>query len=121
MNPEQWRWGTFGEIDGVHVNGGSGNSNRHIFISARELARFGLLFLNRGQWKGKQVISEAWVDSVHQTHVPVTVALGHPESGIEGRGVYGFNWWTNGVKPDGRRKWPGFCACKGRDTFDGPL
>ena len=27
MNPKQWRWGTFGEIDGVHVNGGSGNSN----------------------------------------------------------------------------------------------
>ena len=49
----------------------------------------------------------AWVDSVHQVQVPVTVGLGHPESGIEGRGVYGFNWWTNGVKPDGRRKWPG--------------
>lgn len=107
MNPEKWRWGTFGKMNGMHVNGGSGNSNKHMFISARELARFGLLFLNRGNWNGKQIISQAWADAVHQNHVPITIPLGHPESGIEGRGVYGFNWWTNGIKPDGQRKWPG--------------
>jgi hypothetical protein len=33
--------------------------------------------------------------------------LGHPESGIAGPGVYGFNWWRNGRHPDGKRKWPG--------------
>ncbi len=107
MNPEQWRWGNFGKIDGIRVNGGSGNSNRHMFISARELARLGHLFLNRGNWNGTQLISAAWVDAVHQTQVPASVELGHPKSGIEGRGVYGFNWWTNGIKPDGQRKWPG--------------
>ncbi|MFC1761178.1 serine hydrolase domain-containing protein [Planctomycetota bacterium] len=107
MNPKQWRWGTSGEVDGIPINGGSGNSNRHVFISARELARFGHLFLNRGQWNGRRLLSKAWVDAVHRTQVPVTLALGHPESGIEGRGVYGFNWWTNGIKPDGQRKWPG--------------
>ncbi len=26
---------------------------------------------------------------------------------IDGRGVYGLNWWVNGIKPDGKRKWPG--------------
>ncbi len=26
---------------------------------------------------------------------------------IDGRGVYGLNWWVNGIKPDGTRKWPG--------------
>jgi len=107
MNPEKWRWGNFGEVKGIEVNGGSGNSGKHIFISARELARFGHLFLNRGMWDGRQLISQAWVDSVHQNHVPVTIPLGHPESDIEGRGVYGFNWWTNGIKPDGQRRWPG--------------
>jgi len=30
----------------------------------------------------------------------------HPESDIDGRGVYGFNWWRNGLKPDGSRKFP---------------
>ncbi|GEM_PF-127244 len=24
-----------------------------------------------------------------------------------GAGVYGFNWWVNGIKPDGQRLWPG--------------
>ena len=28
-------------------------------------------------------------------------------SGADGRGVYGFNWWANAVGPDGKRKWPG--------------
>lgn len=31
-------------------------------ISARDLARFGLLYLNRGQWRGKTVVPAAWVD-----------------------------------------------------------
>jgi CubicO group peptidase (beta-lactamase class C family) len=106
MNPDKWNWGDFGKIDGLVVNGGSGNSNRHIFICARELARLGHLFLNRGNWNGRQLISEKWVDEATKPHVPVSIPL-WPDSGADGRGTYGFNWWTNGVKPDGQRKWPG--------------
>jgi CubicO group peptidase (beta-lactamase class C family) len=107
MKPEKWHWGDFGVVDGIVVNGGSGNQDKHIFICARELARLGHLFLNRGRWKGKKLISERWIKAAPRTHVPASMPLGHPESGIDGRGVYGFNWWTNGVKPDGERKWPG--------------
>jgi CubicO group peptidase (beta-lactamase class C family) len=39
MDSAGWRWGDFGEVEGVRVNGGSGNSNRHVFIHAREFAR----------------------------------------------------------------------------------
>jgi hypothetical protein len=28
-------------------------------------------------------------------------------SGADGRGVYGYNWWANGTKSDGGRRWPG--------------
>ncbi len=105
MNPSKWRWGDFGEVDGIVVNGGSGNQNKHIFISARELARFGHLFLNRGLWNGRQLISQSWVDTATKAHVPASLPL-EQLSGADGRGVYGFNWWTNGVKPDGQRKWP---------------
>ncbi|AUP81025.1 serine hydrolase domain-containing protein [Flavivirga eckloniae] len=31
-------------------------------MTPRDMARFGLLYLNRGNWKGKQVISEAWIE-----------------------------------------------------------
>jgi CubicO group peptidase (beta-lactamase class C family) len=106
MDPSQWRWGDFGPRDGIIVNGGSGNSDNHVFLSARQMARFGHLFLNRGNWNGRQLLSEKWVDLATKPHVPATIPL-WPDSGADGRGVYGFNWWTNSLKADGRRKWPG--------------
>lgn len=33
-------------------------------MTARDMARFGLLYLNRGVWGGKRIISESWVDFV---------------------------------------------------------
>jgi CubicO group peptidase (beta-lactamase class C family) len=105
MNRSKWDWGDFGEVDGTVINGGSGNGNKHMFISARELARFGHLFLNRGKWKGKQLISAAWVDAATKPHVPASMPL-EELSGADGRGTYGYNWWANGIKADGKRKWP---------------
>ncbi|MCP4258406.1 MAG: serine hydrolase [Planctomycetes bacterium] len=106
MNSEKWDWGDFGKVDGIVVNGGSGNSNKHVQISARELARFGHLFLNKGKWRGKQLISRAWVYQATRAQVPAFLPLGHPSS-ADGRGVYGYNWWINSIKHDGKRKWPG--------------
>jgi CubicO group peptidase (beta-lactamase class C family) len=115
MDRTKWDWGDFGQVDGIVVNGGSGNNNKHIFISARELARFGHLFLNRGKWKNKQLISSSWIDMATKAHVPASMPL-EPLSGADGRGVYGYNWWVNGIKPDGERNWPGapsstYAAC----------
>ena len=106
MNRSKWDWGDSGKVHGIVVNGGSGNNNKHIFISARELARLGHLFLNHGKWNGKQLISAAWINEATRSHVPASIPLAQ-NSGADGRGVYGYNWWTNGIKPDGKRKWPG--------------
>jgi CubicO group peptidase (beta-lactamase class C family) len=115
MDPDKWDWGDFGQIDGIVVNGGSGNSNNHVFICAREMARFGHLFLNRGNWDGRRLISADWVDLATKPHVCSSLPL-WPDSGADGRGVYGFNWWTNATKADGQPKWPGapagtYAAC----------
>ncbi|PKO13920.1 MAG: 6-aminohexanoate hydrolase [Chloroflexi bacterium HGW-Chloroflexi-10] len=48
-------------------------------ISPRDMVRFGFLYLNRGIWDGKQIISEAWIDE--------STALHSTESG------YGYLWW----------------------------
>ena len=80
--------------------------NKHIFISARTLARLGLLFLHRGVWDGRRLLSADWVDAATRVQVPASTPLGHPESGIDGRGVYGFNWWTNDIQPNGARPFP---------------
>src|SRR5205807_4710072 len=45
-----WLWGDWGFDGGLRVNGGAGNQTRGIYITASDLARFGLLFLSRGNW-----------------------------------------------------------------------
>ncbi len=97
----RWRWTGHDSPTG-HVLSWPGG----IWTSSRELARFGHLFLNRGKWNGKQLIDASWVDQATSVQVPVTV----PNDQVarsRGAGVYGFNWWVNGIKPDGRRLWPG--------------
>src|SRR4029434_4997142 len=32
-------------------------------VSARDLARFGLLYLHRGRWRDKQLIPQSWVEA----------------------------------------------------------
>ena len=85
MNDDKWDWADWGTVDGLVVNGGAGNKGKGIHISARELARFGLLFLNRGNWSGRQLISSSWVDQATLPQVPSSIP------GSDGR--YCYNWW----------------------------
>jgi CubicO group peptidase (beta-lactamase class C family) len=52
-------------------------------LSARDLARFGLLFLRRGSWQGKLLLAEEWVRAC-------TIAYSHNEWG-DG---FGYMWWV---------------------------
>ena len=76
-------------------------------MSAEDLARFGLLMRHRGRWDGRQLVPADWVDQATQPQVPVYLPVADTErSDIDGRGVYGFNWWVNGRRPDGSRLLP---------------
>jgi len=110
---KNWRWGDRKGPVAVKlkVNSGSGNSGGHVQISARELARFGHLVLNSGKWDGKQLISSNWITAATTVQVPASIPWAHPESDIDGRGVYAFNWWRNGVRPDGKLKFPNAPGC----------
>ncbi len=77
-----------------------------IEISANDLARFGHLFLNRGRWNGRQLISAEWVDAATSVQVPASIPDALPKSNRKGSGVYGYHWWPNGTRPDGTRLWP---------------
>jgi CubicO group peptidase (beta-lactamase class C family) len=82
-----WRWygydNSFVNIDGQMVESvsGGGHFGGGIFINTLDQARFGLLFLRKGKWKSKQLISEQWVNSV-----------GQPSAANKN---YGLMWWTN--------------------------
>lgn len=53
------------------------------YATARDWARFGLLYLNRGKWMGEQVLPEAWVK---ESTTPVEDAQ---------KGQYGYMFWLN--------------------------
>jgi CubicO group peptidase (beta-lactamase class C family) len=51
-------------------------------ITPRDMAKFGLLYLNKGQWNGKQIISGNWITKSAESHMNL------------GNGVfYGYYWW----------------------------
>jgi CubicO group peptidase (beta-lactamase class C family) len=64
-----------------------------VYMNARDLARLGLLHLNRGEWNGDRVLSERWVDFV-RTPAPSTRDFGD---------FYGGQWW---LVPDHRTDLP---------------
>jgi len=63
--------------------GGTFVGSSYSFATARDFARFGLLFLNDGVWKGERILPEGWVKF---SSTPTTGAK---------RGQYGAQWWTN--------------------------
>jgi CubicO group peptidase (beta-lactamase class C family) len=60
-------------------------------MSARDMARFGLLFLRDGTWGGTEIISLAWVAASRRSYSAVPY--------WEGYG-YGYLWWVNTDETD---------------------
>jgi CubicO group peptidase (beta-lactamase class C family) len=61
-----------------------------IYASARDFARFGLLYLRDGMWDGRRVLPEGWVDFA-RTHGTGTNA-----------DIYGAGWWLAPKEGSGR-------------------
>ena len=59
-----WLWSEIDrEIDNVPVESVSGGTRwgGGLWINSHDLARFGLLILNKGNWDGKQLVAEKWL------------------------------------------------------------
>jgi CubicO group peptidase (beta-lactamase class C family) len=61
-----------------------------VYTNARDLARFGLLYLNEGVWQGERLLSKEWVDFV-RTPAPASAVRGND---------YGGQFW---LVPDERK------------------
>lgn len=83
-----WRWVPYHNskvsINGQEMPSMSGGTRwgGGLWISARDEARFGYLFLRNGQWENKQLVSEEWVQKATASRGPV---------GLD----YGYLWWLN--------------------------
>lgn len=66
-----------------------------MWFSTRDMARLGLLMLNKGKWKDTQVISTSWVDEMLKTRTTYQ-ELNANVPVFQGTGVYygyGYMWW----------------------------
>ena len=91
-----WRWFGYDHawtvVDGLKMQSvtGGGHSGAGIFISAEDMARFGLLFLSDGNWEGQRLLSSGWIAEATTASIP------NPN--------YGYMWWLNRA---GDRQWQG--------------
>lgn len=91
---KDWRWVPYDnsqvEIGGRQIGSVSGGTRwgGGLWINSEDLARFGLLALNRGKWNGRQLVSEQWFRDA------VTPSEHGPD--------YGYLWWLNTKQ----RQWP---------------
>ena len=65
-DPEGYAWGGYG-----------------LQLTGRDLAKLGQLYLQKGNWKGEQLVPESWVIESSQKQI---------ETGVEGLG-YSNQWW----------------------------
>ena len=72
--------------DGVEMALGGLNA------TLRDYAKFGLLYANRGQWNGENIVPSSWVDASHQTDAPHLIPGEHDFSSSPWG--YGLQWWV---------------------------
>jgi CubicO group peptidase (beta-lactamase class C family) len=75
--------------DGHYVTGADSIHRAYALrMSARDLARFALLYARKGTWAGRQVVPADWVQESTQPYSVSGPGLG-----------YGYMWWTAGAAP----------------------
>jgi CubicO group peptidase (beta-lactamase class C family) len=83
-----WRWHGYSnswiELDGQHMQSvsGGGHWGGGMFIDARDMARFGLLFLRHGRWGDREIVSPKWI-AMARTPGPANAEYGY------------MNWFLN--------------------------
>ena len=95
-----------------------------VAISVRDFARFGLLYLRQGNWRGKQLIGRQYARMAVTSPLPNSLpragntaaemiagqrSLGSrqvPDNQTDHFGSYSYLWWVNGVDRNGTRMFP---------------
>jgi CubicO group peptidase (beta-lactamase class C family) len=62
-----------------------------IALRPRDLARVGLLYLGRGTWNGRRILSPGWIDASAAPYTRFSPS-DYPGTGTTG---YGYGWWTH--------------------------
>jgi CubicO group peptidase (beta-lactamase class C family) len=76
INPSVWKQ----DARGYYSGHGS------LYLTPREMAKFGFLYLNRGRWDGKQIVPADWI--AESTRAQVKAGQNYD---------YGYQWWIRPV------------------------
>jgi CubicO group peptidase (beta-lactamase class C family) len=89
LGVEAGEWGT----DAEGHNNGCGD----LHLTPRDAAKFGLLYLNDGEYEGNQVVPAGWVhDSLQRYSEDINLTGGFPANwGLSISDIgYGYQWWS---------------------------
>jgi CubicO group peptidase (beta-lactamase class C family) len=64
------------------LNAGVIHASGNLQLRPRDMAKFGLLYLDGGQWNGQRIVSQAWVEASTRAHAALSADAG-----------YGYQWW----------------------------
>ena len=73
-----------------HLNADTIHASGNLELRPRDMAKFGLLYLNGGVWDGQRIVSQEWVDASTQIQAPLT------------GGGYGYQWWLRSYDYDSK-------------------
>jgi len=84
LNISNFKWN-------FHPDNSSSEDFCQLHMRPRDMAKFGLLYLNEGKWNGRQVISRGWVQESLSKHSVVNST------------DYGYLWWRQWLNVKGTR------------------
>jgi len=70
-------------------------------MTSRDMLKFGITYLNEGNWNSKRIISREWVKKIKEAY--------NNNSGIKipiddsGKNGYAYSWWTNKISISGKK------------------
>jgi CubicO group peptidase (beta-lactamase class C family) len=65
----------------------------YLFLSARDIARFGRLYLHKGKWQGQRLVTKDYIDK--STALAPGFCINRNETKERYINSYGFHWWLN--------------------------
>ncbi|MFC2112949.1 serine hydrolase domain-containing protein [Bacteroidota bacterium] len=73
--------------------GGVWDGSGSFYITPRDMIKFGVTYLNKGEWNGERIISPEWVEKSSTPFANnIDINIPGEDSGKNG---YGYTWWTS--------------------------
>jgi CubicO group peptidase (beta-lactamase class C family) len=73
------------DIDWYYDPHGINIGSATIYLTPRDMAKLGYLYLNAGMWEGKRIVSADWIHKSLQSHTQIQISAGLAD--------YGYYWW----------------------------